>query len=353
MPRTYTAAVIGAGMGGKASMRALEASDRLDLVAITDMRDSARAEVGDLYPNVQTFAHHRDMFSACPTDIVCVSTWPPSHLEATRSALDLPLKGILVEKPLADNTRDGREILDLIQARNLPMATPHGLLVANHASEILNHVHAGRIGDLKLIEIQNTRWDILNAGIHWLNFVVVLTRNAPVDYVLAACDTTTRTYRDSMQVETRAVTYIQFQNGLRVVMNTGDEITLSHKNKIILFRLIGTKGTLDFYGWESCYRLLNADFPEGECIQVDPGPKPAHQRHLERLADQIDKNEPDYTIPESSLSALELCEAAYLSHRHRCAVAFPLATFTPPEPTDWNPGRPYSGSGGGRDGRKL
>src|SRR3712207_8225841 len=52
----------------------------------------------------------------------------------------------------------------------------------------------------------SARWDIINAGIHWLNFFVTLTDNEPLDYVIAQCDTTTRTYRDGMQVEDRKST---------------------------------------------------------------------------------------------------------------------------------------------------
>ena len=61
----------------------------------------------------------------------------------------------------------------------------------------------------------------------------------------------------------------------------------------------------------------------------------------------------DYSIPESSLSALEICEGAYVSNRGRCKVTFPVDEFVPPVEPDWDPGRPYGGTGGGRDGRKL
>jgi hypothetical protein len=68
----------------------------------------------------------------------------------------------------------------------------------------------------------------------------------------------------------------------------------------------------------------------------------------------MDSGKADYFVPETSLAALELCEAAYLAGKHQCVVTLPLATFTPPAANDWEPGKPYSGStGGGRDGRKL
>lgn len=353
MTKLYNAAVIGAGSGGKLSMKAAAASARFNLVAVADWREDARREAEGLYPGLRTFATHQELFAAVPVDVVCVSTWPPTHLAVTQDALALPIQGLLVEKPLADNTADGRTLLDAVRAKGLPLVTPHGLLVAEHVQQIMARVQHGEIGELKLIEIQCSGWDIINAGIHWLNFVIVLTKQAPVDFVLAACDASTRTYRDGMQVETTAVTYIQMQSGLRVVMNTGDYVKSSEPGESTLFRLVGTQGTLDFYAWKSRYRLCNAEFPQGQIIEVEPGARSAHQKYLELLADQIDQQRPDYTWPAASLVALELCEAAYLSNQQRCTVSLPLPNFTASLATDWAPGKPYSGQGGGRDGRRL
>ena len=66
----------------------------------------------------------------------------------------LPLCGILVEKPLADAAASGRQVLEMIKARRLPMAVPHGLLVADHSRQVLELVRSGAIGELKLVEIQ-------------------------------------------------------------------------------------------------------------------------------------------------------------------------------------------------------
>ena len=71
------------------------------------------------------------------------------------------------------------------------------------------------------------------------------------------------------------------------------------------------------------------------------------------MAEMIDTGQINYAIPESSLMALEIVEGAYISSRHRCKVTFPLDEFQPPIPSDWDPGSPYSGQEGGRDGRNL
>jgi predicted dehydrogenase len=353
MATRFTAAVVGGGAGGRLSMNALRASDRFDLVAAADLKPEVSAALAAQHPNLRTFTSHQEMFAECPTDVVCVSTYAPSHEEITLDALQLPLKGILVEKPLGHTVASGRRILEAVRARGLPMAVPHGLLVRKTPMEIAQRVRDGEIGELALVEIQNRQWDIINAGIHWLNFFVTLTGNEPMDYVMALCESSTRTYRDGMQVETTAVTYGQTVSGIRVVMNTGDDVLVNRPGKGTLFRLIGTAGWIEFWGWEGAYLLMNEAHPRPALFTPGEHPETAHQRHLEAMAAMIDAGRPDYTIPESSLLALEIVEGAYLSSRKRCKVTFPVDRFEPPPPSDWDPGMPYSGSGGGRDGRKL
>jgi hypothetical protein len=136
-------------------------------------------------------------------------------------------------------------------------------------------------------------------------------------------------------------------------MNTGDKTNVNREGKETLFRLIGTDGQIEFWGWENGYRLQNAHFPAGTTIIPEAFPISNHQLHLENMADRIKTGKVDYSIPESSLTALSICEGAYLSSKYRCQVTFPVDRFTPPPASDWEPGTPYSGHGGGRDGRKL
>ncbi len=352
--RKLSASVVGGGQGGKLSMHALEVSDRFELKAITDLRPEVCAQLKERYPHIETFTSHKEMFEVCPTDIVCVSTFPPSHEEVTMDALKLPLKGILVEKPLGHTVESGRRILRAIQDRGLPMAVPHGLLAKKTPLEIIFRVQNGEIGELKLVEIQCTKWDIINAGIHWLNFFIKLTANEPLRDVLAQCETSTRTFRDGMQVETTAVTYAQTKSGIRVVMNTGDDVLVNREGKDTLFRIIGTKGLIEFWGWENGYWLMNEGHPAGSLIVPEEFEVTGHRRHLENMADMMDTDELDYSVAESSLAALEIVEGAYLSSRIGCRVTFPVDAFRVPEQLGiWIPGIPYDGIAAGRDGRQL
>ncbi|MDR1283091.1 MAG: Gfo/Idh/MocA family oxidoreductase [Opitutaceae bacterium] len=351
---TYTAAVVGGGSGGGLSMEALTASPRFKLLAAADLREDVRQKLARQYPGIRTYATHVEMFHECPTDVVTVSTFPPSHEKITLAALDrLPLKGILVEKPLGHTWASGRRILQAIQKRNLPVAVPHGLLARRTPLEIINRVKQGETGDLKLLEIQCSGWDIINAGIHWLNFFVNLTGLEPIDTVLAACDSTTRTWRDGMQVETTAVTTAQTRSGIRVTMHTGDHIAVNAPPHQTVFRIFGTRGQIEFYGWETAYHIVSPKHPNGIVCDPPEMSDSGHRYHFERLAEQMDSGAANYDVATSSLMALELCEAACLSSHCRAEVKLPLDTFTPPPPANWIPGQPYSGTGGGRDGRNL
>jgi len=335
-------------------MTGLYNSEDYELAAVTDMRLEVGEELKREYPQIRTFTKYQDMLEQRPTDVVCVSTYAPTHEEITLAALKQPgLRGLLVEKPIGHSAASGRRIVEAARKQGIPMVVPHGLLTRRTPAEIITKVQNGEIGDLKLVEVQNDKWDIFNAGIHWFNFFVMLTGVEQIDHVLAICDLTTRTYRDGMQVETAAVTNVQTKSGIRLVMSTGDFVNVNVEGKGVVFRLVGTKGQIEFYGWESGYHIQNASHPGGEFLHVGEFPNAGHQLHLENLAQMIETGKSDYSVAESSLIALELCEAAYLSSKHHCKVQFPFEKFTPPAPVEWEPGQPYSGTGGGRDGRKL
>jgi predicted dehydrogenase len=349
-----TATVIGAGAGGTLSIDALLASKRYELIGVADLsaesRDRVTSKTGG---SVATFANYEEMFVARPSDVVCVSTYAPTHLPITRAAVATgTVKGMLVEKPLGDTTAAGRQIVELLRSQNLPLVVPHGLMAQSAALEIIERVRGGVIGDLRVVEMECTEWDIINAGIHWLQFFVSLVEPSPIDLVLTAADTSTRTFRDGMQVETEAMTMARTANGVRVLLNTGDHVPMSRDDTVCLMRIIGSRGFIEFGAFESVYVLV-APGHDRERVDVAPFEVSGHQRHLEYLADQIEDGHRDYLVPETSLRALEIVEAAYLSKRRGTAIRPPVDGPQVEQGADWDPGIAYSGSGGGRNGREL
>ncbi len=353
-----SALVVGAGSGGTGSIRALAASPRYLLRGVADIASAARQRVAAEHPGVALFADHRAALQTLRPDVVCVSTWPPSHVPVARDALAAgSLRGMLLEKPISHTWQDGRRLVDELRGRDLPCVVPHGLVVSAQGRAVIDQVRAGAIGTPRLVWIECRGWDILNAGIHWLHFALQVVRGPFVE-VQCACDRSTRTWRDGMQVETVASLVVTTADGARIALHTGDEVPLSAPAAGTLIRLVGSEGLLELPGWEPRYRIVGAGRAAegaGE-VQVPAGP-PSHAVYLDRLADQIAAGTPQWEQVELSLAALELCDAAYTSAREgramRLGAGNGLRAPAAPEPGNWDPGRPYSGSGGGRDGRRL
>jgi hypothetical protein len=102
-----------------------------------------------------------------------------------------------------------------------------------------------------------------------------------------------------MQVETLAVTYVTTESGVRVVMQTGDDVRIMRAGTECQFRIIGDAGTIAFYGWESAYWLVNARHPNGERFAPPRNTRTGHQPHLEQLAEQIDRAAPTTVWPKA------------------------------------------------------
>jgi predicted dehydrogenase len=136
-------------------------------------------------------------------------------------------------------------------------------------------------------------------------------------------------------------------------MQTGDNLSVSRAGKDVVFRFYGDLGCLEFWGWEDSYRIFSREDRCGTVIQREADRESAHQRHLERLAAMIAAGTPDYEQLDLSLSALEVCQGAYLSDRTRRVVELPLdegAHIAVLGADDWEPGTAYQGEHG-HDGR--
>jgi predicted dehydrogenase len=126
-------------------------------VALADLRSEARTECAARYPSIAIYATHQELFARHPADVACIATYPPTHLPIALDALRLSLAGLLVEKPLGDTYAAGSAIVEQVKRRGLPLAVPHGLLVARHGREIIERVRGGEIGRLELVVIESNR----------------------------------------------------------------------------------------------------------------------------------------------------------------------------------------------------
>ena len=355
--RPLRALVVGAGSGGRLSIGAVVDDAGYELAGIADRSAQASAAAAaDLAPGTPTFADVGQALDDLRPDVVCVSTWAPSHREITERALAAGVRGLVVEKPLAGTVTDARAVLDTLVGQRVPVVVPHGLMSMPAPLHLLDEVRSGALGRLRAVQIDCTGWDLINAGIHWLQFAVACLGDDPVTTVECVTDVSTRTYRDGFMVETAAVTSARTAAGVRLEVRTGDDIDVASPTGTRI-ALVGDRGSVVYQPWEHEYRI---DTGAGETVVTRPPSElpTGHRLYLRRLREQIAAGTTDYTIPRQSLHALEIIRAAYLAAREGAAVTLPLhrddlAAPTGSDDDSWLPGEVHDPRRGGRDGRSL
>ncbi len=311
-----TGAVIGCGHGGGLSLDALQNSDRYRLIAAADPSSAARQDVARRFPNIRLFADYREMLADCELDVVCVATPAPSHASIARVALDHQPKGLLLEKPLAPDVTTAEALLEEVRDAGCPAVVPHGLLVLPAMQEVKARIRRGDIGEIISVEVRNAV-DLLNAGIHWLVYLIDVFDDGRPVAVSAGFDVSGHVVNDGVQVESIGTTTVQLRSGIEIVFRSGNktvptsDVLPSEEQQGALFRVIGSEGVIEFSAWAGSY-WMQAGESDGKLLKRPlPTGVSYHRLFLEQLAQNIADGLPDYTSAELSLAALRIIESAY------------------------------------------
>jgi predicted dehydrogenase len=314
-----TASVIGCGHGGELSLDALTNSSNYELIGVADPSADARKSVAARFPSLRLFADSRDMLAECSADVVCVATPAPSHAPIAAAVLENGIRGLLLEKPLACDVSTAEDLLQAVRHGVCPVVVPHGLLVLPAAQEIKARIRGGDIGRIATVEVQNAV-DLLNAGIHWLAYLLDVFDNDSPTTVNAEFDVGGHDVNDAVQVESRGATRIELQSGVRIDLHSGNktipasEVLPIEEQQGALFRATGSNGVIEFSAWAGSY-WIQVGHADAELIKRRlPAGSSYHQIFLEQLAQNIATGKPDYRSAELSLAALRLIQTAYRRH---------------------------------------
>ena len=324
-PRLLTAAVIGCGHGGRLSLAALCAIERYEIVGAADPSEAARTNVSAAFPHVPLLLDYEDLSGS--VDVSCIATPAPLHEPVARDMLSRGIAGLLLEKPMACDADTASALLHDVMALGIPMVVPHGMLELPAPCQIMCRIRSGDIGEIISVDVQNSV-DLLNAGIHWLVYLLELFGEDQPEAVESEFDTSDRVVNDGVHVETAGRTRIVTQSGCRWTLMSGkstrpvSDVLPTDEQVGAIFRIKGTTGTVEFSAWSGSYRLTNRDAPRGELVTCDDGTAPSyHQVFLEQLGKSIDSGRPDFRSAELSVAALRLVDCAYRSRADR---AWPL-----------------------------
>ena len=113
--------VIGAGHLGRIHAKLLAQVEGAKLVGISDPSDAARTNAGQMF-SVPTYADYRTMLRSIDAAVIAAPT--DAHCEIASDLLKSG-KHLLVEKPLAANSQDAKQMAALAASRRLTLQVGH------------------------------------------------------------------------------------------------------------------------------------------------------------------------------------------------------------------------------------
>jgi predicted dehydrogenase len=139
-------AVIGLGRAGEKHALVYDKLPFVNLVAVCDKDDHLVRRYSELL-GTTGYTDFRDLMDDPTVDAVSVVLPDTLHLDATKTALERG-KHILLEKPIASNMADAKQILDLAEQSNRVFMVAHILRHMPQHSLAQQRIAGGEIGDI-------------------------------------------------------------------------------------------------------------------------------------------------------------------------------------------------------------
>jgi len=140
-------ALIGYGYWGPNLARNLQLLPGAKLVACCELDASRLALAHNLYPHAVATPHVAEVWHDAGIEAVVIATPPQTHFSLAKAALGAG-KHVLVEKPLAMNSRDAEELIALAQARGRVLMVGHTFEYNPAVLKIKELVTQGQLGQV-------------------------------------------------------------------------------------------------------------------------------------------------------------------------------------------------------------
>jgi predicted dehydrogenase len=354
--RVPRVAIIGCGgiaNGSHApSLTKLQEDGACEVIACVDVNKDSAEKMAEKFGIPRIFTDFNELLALDELDGVCVATPPFVHKEATVAALRAG-KHVLVEKPMAMNVAEAKEMLAVARETGKILTIGHGGRFSAAAQAIYKRIAAGDLGEIyygRAVALRargvpgwgvftnkklNGGGPLIDIGVHALDLTLWLMGNpTPVEVLGATYDKLAHRTGLPKQnragwgewdpakydVEDLATGMVRFENGATLVLETSwllnqTDVEVRHTD------VYGTAGAAS----TSPFQILVDDgsgVKDETPTDVPTGREGAQGNFLrfQRFLDCIAGNAEPLVKPEESLNVQRIMDALYKSAETRQAV---------------------------------
>ena len=162
--------VVGCGYWGPNLIRNFRSLSGCQVKLACDADSKRRTHIKQLYPEIKTISDFDELVKDSEIQATCIATPVWSHFDLAKKSLEAG-KHTFVEKPLASNASQCRELVDIADRGGLILMTGHTFIYSAPVRRIKEIIKAGDIGNILYISSQrmnlglfqtdiNTAWDL-------------------------------------------------------------------------------------------------------------------------------------------------------------------------------------------------
>lgn len=325
------AAVVGLRMG-MGHCQGLVASGCFNLTAVCDISDDALKSAAAQFPAAKVYKDFSQMLAESSPEVVVVATPNNLHHAQALAAMATPgVRGVMVEKPMTVTVAQAHELIATADAKGIRVAVNHQRRTWPVFRTMRKLMESGAIGTPQIIRA-GCAGDFISDGTHLVDSVRYLAGDAKVKWVAGMVFRETSSSfpgtRFGHATDSAASAVIEFDNGLRAELSTGD---LQPRGRYYQdYEIFGTEGRLWRAGDQATPQLLLQDLTGGfRQIKLEPFEFHEHQNNsltpvYIRFHQQIAESKGNPMGGRSGLAAMEICFAVYESARLNKRIHFPL-----------------------------
>lgn len=158
--------IIGCGYWGPNLLRNFNSLSNCRVKMVAELDDSRLLYLNQKFPSVKTTKNYKDLFSS-EIDAVVLATPPTTHYAMAKEALSHK-KHVLVEKPLAMNSTDAQELIDLAAKNKCTLMVGHTFEFNAAVRMMKKYVQSGEVGKPYYIYSQRLNLGIIRRDVNAL-----------------------------------------------------------------------------------------------------------------------------------------------------------------------------------------
>lgn len=319
MPETYRVAFVGTGGISRAHARYYVDNPATQIVAACDIDPEKLRGFREQFDVPAGYEDYHELLERERPDILSVCTWHGTHSEISIAGAEAGVRGILSEKPMGQDLRQARAMVEAADARGAKLAVHHQLRFAPSYVAARAALADGAIS-MPISLFWRTGGGMLNNGCHGIDLFRWMLGDPAWAGVIGQVERTTNRYERGLPAEDKAAGLIRFEGGHELVLEVD---MLGEERAQTTYLLSGPEGIIRVDGHSAA--LLGPDQKDWHEL-----PLPAQPSPVEELITWMEGGPEHRNSGRISLVTEEIMMAVYESARLRRYIEPPFDKLDSP-----------------------